>query len=247
MHLIHSGDATPPLASLTDDELASLYRHPCGAEAGTGDGLWWRVNMVTTLDGAGIDVNGHSAGFGSTADQRVFHLLRRLCDVVVVGAGTARVEGYGLVQASPLVVVSRRGELPAGVADAFHDSGRAGDVLLVTCEEGDPSARAVSRELLGGENVLVCPGRSVDPRWLRAALAARGLLRVLSEGGPSFLGDSLTAGIVDEVCLTISPLVAGGHRGRIVAGADLGAGLRPRLSSIVESEGVLLTRWALPE
>lgn len=229
-------------AGLTDEQLADVYAHP-GAEAGAADGVWWRVNMITTLDGAGVDANGHSAGFGSEADHRVFHLLRSLCDVVVVGAGTARAEEYDLARHSPLVVVSGRGRLPESVAEAFNDSGAEGDVLLATCESAAPEQIASERDFLGFDNVLVCPGRRVDARWLRGELAARGFARVLAEGGPSLLGDQFAAGVVDELCLTISPMVAGGEGGRIVAGAELGDGVRLDLHSVVESDGMLLTRW----
>lgn len=265
------GDRAEPCGApelLDDEALARVYAHPSGDEAGTSDGVWWRVNMVTSLDGAGIDVHGHSAGFGSDADQRVFHLLRRLCDAVVVGAGTARAEEYGLAAHCRLVVVSRHGEVPESVAAALTgpppaltperaSTAAAADsdrVLFVTCQGADDGALARSRALLGTENVLVSPSpghnssrsHGVDQRWLRARLAERGLRRVLAEGGPSLLGDQLEAGVVDELCLTVSPLLAGGPGGRIVARADLGEGLHPRLASMVESDGVLLTRWILP-
>lgn len=228
-----------------DGALAEVYAHPAGLDAATGDGVWWRVNMVTSLDGSGVDATGHSAGLGSDADQRVFHLLRRLCDAVVVGAGTARAEEYGLAAYSVLVVVSRRGALPETVAAALRDSDRSDAVLLATCEGADLDRLSRARATLGDSNVLVCPGSRVDPVWLRATLAERGLLRVLSEGGPSLLGDALASGVVDELCLTISPMIAGGSGGRIVAGADLDAGLRLRLASVVEDNGMLLTRWGV--
>lgn len=228
---------------VTDDGLAALYAPPSGAESATGDGAWWRANMVTSLDGSGVDASGHSAGLGSDADHRVFHLLRSLCDAVVVGAGTARAEEYGLAEHSVLVVVSRRGEVPVSVAAALQESERSDAVLLATCEAADAGHLAGSRELLGDGAVLVCPGVRVDPAWLRAALAGRGLLRVLSEGGPSLLGDAFAAGVVDELCLTISPLVAGGDGRRIVAHAGLGDGVRLTLASVIEAGGMLLTRW----
>lgn len=238
MRLIYGdGDAAD------DDALAEVYAHPSGLDAATSDGAWWRVNMVTSLDGSGVDATGHSAGLGSDADQRVFHLLRRLCDAVVVGAGTARAEEYGLAAHSVLVVVSRRAALPETVAAAVRDSGRPDAVILATCEGADLERLARARATLGDSNVLVCAGGRVDPVWLRGALAERGLLRVLSEGGPSMLGDALASGVIDEVCLTISPLLAGGVGGRIVAGADLGEGMRVHLASVVEEDGMLLSRW----
>ena len=88
---------------LSDEQLDELYAVPSRP--------WLRVNMVNTVDGAATGPDGRSAGINNAADKRVFESLRRLCDVVVVGAGTAREEGYREI-GTPLVLVSRSGQVP---------------------------------------------------------------------------------------------------------------------------------------
>ena len=78
---------------------------------------WLRVNMVSTIDGAATGESGLTASINNEVDQRVFALLRELADVVVIGAGTARAEGYPPLDV-PLVVVSRSGRVPEALRDA---------------------------------------------------------------------------------------------------------------------------------
>ncbi|MDF1604969.1 dihydrofolate reductase family protein [Nocardioides sp. YIM 152315] len=92
------------------DDLAELYAAP-------GDRPWLRVNMVSTVDGAATGDSGRSGSINNAADKRVFDHLRATADVIVVGAGTARTEGYGPAD-RPIVVVSRRDEVPEGLRGA---------------------------------------------------------------------------------------------------------------------------------
>jgi riboflavin biosynthesis pyrimidine reductase len=213
-------------ASAPDDEqLAALYAPPSLP--------WLRVNMVSTADGAATGAGGVTGSINNTVDKRVFHLLRRTSDVIVVGSGTARAEGYGPAVA-PLLLVSRSGDVPERLRGA-----PAGLVLLATTEDS-PGLRE-SRRLLGEENVLVLGRSSVDLGALRGALVDRGLRNILCEGGPHLLADLLTAGAVDELCLTQVPqVVAGGHP-RITAGAEVDRALDLRL--LLEESGTLLGRW----
>src|SRR5687767_11523842 len=75
-----------PAGELSDDELLAAYPR--------GNGPLLRVNMITSLDGAAT-LEGRSGPLGSPADQDLMKRLRMQADVVVVGAGTVRVEGYG--------------------------------------------------------------------------------------------------------------------------------------------------------
>ncbi|MFC6345325.1 dihydrofolate reductase family protein, partial [Nocardioides hankookensis] len=91
------------------DDLAELYaplRSP-----------WLRVNMVSTVDGAATGASGTSGSINNAVDKQVFDHLRATCDVIVVGAATARAEGYGPAD-RPIVVVSRQEEVPDGLRDA---------------------------------------------------------------------------------------------------------------------------------
>ena len=110
--------------------------------------------MVSTVDGAATGPDGRSGGINNAADKRVFDTLRRLCDAVVVGAGTARDEGYRAVP-KPLVLVSRRGEVPVRLRDA-----PAGSVLMATCAAAEHLDE--TRALLGDDQVLVLGQHRVD-------------------------------------------------------------------------------------
>ncbi len=234
---------------LDDLALARLYAYP---ETGT---PWLRANMVSTVDGAATGPDGRTGSINNEADKRVFSLLRALADVIVVGAGTARAEGYrhphpvtgeravlrhGRPPAPALVVVSRTGNLPLGLATPAEEDG-AGEVLLATSGAADRHALDAARDLLGGTNVLVLGEDGVDPAALVEALADRGMPRMLTEGGPHLLRDLAAAGVLDELCLTVVPHLLAGEHPRILDGAGVALGLSPRM--LLEAEGTLLGRW----
>jgi riboflavin biosynthesis pyrimidine reductase len=207
------------------EELGRLYAPPSRP--------WLRVNMVSTADGAATGPGGVTGSINNPVDKRVFHLLRRTSDVIVVGSGTARAERYGPAVA-PLVLVSRSGEVPGGLRGAAP-----GAVLLAT--SASAPALVATRTLLGEGNVLVLGRSSVDLVGLRQSLVDRGFLNILCEGGPHLLADLLDAGVVDELCLTQVPQVVGGGHPRITVGADLDRALELRV--LLEESGTLLGRW----
>lgn len=230
-----------------DATLARLYAYP--------EQPWIRANMVSTLDGAATGPDGRTGSINNEPDFRVFTLLRALADAVVVGAGTARAEGYGRPRparrdraelregraaAPALVVVSRSASVPPTVAAPAEHEG-PGEVLLVTCEAAGGTALAAARDTLGEDKVLVLGQDEVDLVALREELVTRGLGRVLTEGGPRLLRDMVAAGVVDEVCLTVVPQVIGGDHPRILTGQGVTAELHPRL--LLEEGGTLLGRW----
>jgi riboflavin biosynthesis pyrimidine reductase len=194
---------------------------------------WLRVNMVSTVDGAATGPGGKSGSINNAADKQVFDLLRSLAHAVLVGAGTARTEGYRPTT-RPIVLVTRSGEVPERLRGAPE-----GSVLLATCASSPGLAEA--RSQLGEGSVLVAGADAVNLTDLRDQLLQRGLADVLCEGGPRLLGDLLRAGLVDELCLTLSPLVVGGPHPRIVGGADVGSSLD--LQVLLEERGTLLSRW----
>lgn len=196
---------------------------------------WLRVNMVSTVDGAATGASGRSGSINNEADKVVFDHLRATADAIVVGAGTARAEGYGAA-AVPLVVVSRRGEVPEQLRSAPR-----GAVLLATCAAAERFDEA--RDLLGPDHVLVLGSHRVDLAGLRHALVDRGWTRLLAEGGPHLLRDLLAAGAVDELCTTTVPRLIGGTHPRITDGPPVDVPLR--LHALLEQEGTLLARWLL--
>ncbi|MGE9808091.1 MULTISPECIES: dihydrofolate reductase family protein [unclassified Janibacter] len=223
--------------SLDDDRLAALYAFP--------DTPTLRTNFVTTLDGAATGHDGRSGTINNAADNRVFALQRTLCDAVLVGAGTARAEGYETITADevseppPLVVVSHSGSVPGGLAITGDGRGRG---VLVTCRAAGEAALDAAREALGEEDVWILGDDAVDLSAVRERLTAQGLRRVLCEGGPSLHADLLTAGLVDEVALTWVPRLLGGDHPRMAHGAAVAGDAR--LLSLLEEDGTLLGLWS---
>ena len=224
MRLLTAPDRTPSDADLADDDLRALYAAPRRP--------WVRANMVATVDGAAAGESGRSGSINNDVDRRVFALLRSHADAVVVGAGTARAEGYRPAD-RPIVLVSRRGQVPERLRDAAP-----GQVLLATCAaaEGLDEARAV----LGDDHVLVLGGHRVDLARLREELAGRGLLELLCEGGPHLLRDLLDQGVSTTLPDRRTASVGGTHP-RILDGPPVDAALR--LDVLLEHDGTLLGRW----
>lgn len=240
------GHETEP-TELTDDDLRALYAYPELAQT-----PWVRVNFVSSVDGA-ASLDGMSEGLSSPGDKQVFGMLRELCDVVLVGAGTVREEGYRGVRTSerrraarrargqsdvpPVAVVTSRARIDPGSA-LFTDTSVS--PIVLTTEDADPG-RTRALESAGAE-VLVVGEDRVDPAQALEALAQRGLLRVLCEGGPGLFGDLLVADLVDELCLTIAPLAVAGAAGRIARSAA-GVATRLQVAHVLDDDGALLTRW----
>jgi len=216
----------PYTADLDDAALAAHYAWPDTPRAAP----YVRVNFVASLDGA-VTVDGRSGGLGNTADKTVFHLLRELAEVVLVGAGTARTEKYNGVQRNtrgrdtppPVAVVTGTADLDPA-SRLFTDT--VAPPLILTVESA-PADRRAALTGAGGE-VVVLP--RLTPDVLLAELGRRGLDRVLCEGGPSLLGALQAADAVDELCLTVSPLLVGGESGRIAHGPT---GVPPRRMALV--------------
>jgi len=230
---------------LRDADLVEAYAYPTGRP-------WVRANMVSSLDGSAV-VDGRSGGLSSAADKKVFGVLRGLCDAVVVGAGTARAEGYraprakqdyadlraglGHRPAPVLVLVSRRLDLDPA-SGLFV--GAAERTLVVAPASSDPAAR---ERLADVADVVVAGDREVDMTAALAALVDRGLTRVLCEGGPHLLRDIAAAGRLDELCLTLSPHLVAGFGPRILTGEALEGHRHLGLEQLIEDEGTLLARY----
>lgn len=215
------------LGDVTESDLDALYAPPRLP--------WLRVNMVTTLDGAATGESGKSGSINNAADKAVFHALRAQSDAIVVGAGTARAEGYR-VAAVPLVLVSRSAQVPEQLRDA-----EAGKVLVATCATSPGLDDA--RTLLGEENVIVAGDGQVDLPAVKAALVDRGWTNLLSEGGPSLLRDLVASGAADELTVTVVPRAIAGVHPRILMGEHTDADLD--LTLLLEQNGTLLGRWLI--
>src|SRR5271155_3177131 len=205
---------------LDGGELPELYGYPADLNR-----IWLRANFITSLDG------GVSGRLGGPGDRAVFNLLRELADVIVVGAGTVRAEGYSGARPS---VAQRQRRQACGQSEVprlaiVTRSGRVDrDMPVFTRTEVPPlvltcgaATNQTRRGLAGLADVVDCsvddPAR-VDEAAVLATLADRGLYRVLTEGGPTLFGSFVEREMLDELCLTIAPSLVGGQGGRIAAG-----------------------------
>ena len=238
------------IVSLLPDLAGALDDIAIGDHYSSGVGTpWLRVNFVSSVDGAAT-VDGKSGGLGGDADHRVFDILRTLCDVVVVAAGTVRAEGYGamildtasvearvaagLKPQPTFAIVSGSLDLDPG-SDVF---GKAPVRPLVFTTESAP----VNEALATVADIVVCGAKAVEPAAMVRELAERRLARIHCEGGPSLFGSLLAADVVDELCVTVSPLLVGGDSGRIAKGA-VPDPRRVSLAGILRSEDTLLLRY----
>ena len=224
------GPPVPGLGTTLDDAaLARLYAYPADR------GSLVRGNMVGSLDGAAT-VDGLSGGLSSPADRRVFW--------AAAGPGGrdprrsrhgTRTEGYrptraaaswaalglrdGRPSAPPLALVSRSLDLdPAAplIAQAPADA----RTIVITCAASPADRRAA---LAGVADVIVAGDDSVDLKAALSALADRGLARVLCEGGPRLLSDVVAGGLLNELCLTLAPVLAGPGPVRVIGGSPFSA------------------------
>jgi riboflavin biosynthesis pyrimidine reductase len=231
--------------------LAALYAYPAAA---AGAAPWLRATMVTSVDGAAT-LSGRSGELSGDADRLVFSVLRSLADVILVGAGTARAERYRPVRAGEIWAPLRDGRAPVPpIAVVTRDLARSDDApLLAGAAEGartivltTEAAPAVRRAAVARHADVVVAGRdAVTPATAVAALAARGHQRVLLEGGPGLLGQVAAAGLLDDLCVTFSPVLEGGRAGRILVAphAWQGAATGLSLAHVLEDGGALLCRY----
>lgn len=215
------------------EALAELYRIP--------NPQWLRINLVASVNGSAAGTDGTSNTLTSRTDRKILGAIRRLSDVVLVGASSVRAEGYLLPRTAPLAVVTGSGDLTGHRIPADVERGR----LIVICPE---AALPRVRSSLGGASVeiITVPGiGSVEPRHIVEALRERGFASIVCEGGPQLAVQLVNADLVDEVCLTTSPVLSG-MRLPMLGGVE--GARRLRLSQLLLDESdALYARWSLPE
>ncbi|GAA3758332.1 riboflavin biosynthesis pyrimidine reductase [Spinactinospora alkalitolerans] len=227
-------------------DLAAAYAYPGDLRR-----PWLRANMVASADGGAWGPSGRTAELSSPADRAVMGVLRALADVVLTGAGTARIEGYrpvrprevwrglraGRSETPPIAVVTRTLNVhPELLAGAPPDA----RTIVLTTACAPPERRAAAAE---HADVVVAGEDSVQPEAAMAALAERGLYRVLTEGGPHLLAELAADGVLDELCLTVSPHLLGPAASRIVAGEAPSHSRSLRIGHLLESEESLFVRY----
>ncbi|WP_163547823.1 pyrimidine reductase family protein [Candidatus Frankia nodulisporulans] len=246
-YLFSETEPAPAVPPRGEVDLDQAYAYPEKAATHS----YVRSNFVSAADGA-AEVDGRSGPLGGEGDRQVFRTLRWLCDVVLVGAGTVRHENYG-----PVVIPPQRREqrVAAGLAAAppvavvtasaaLEPAARLFDTevrpIILTCADAPADRRAALARVA---EVVLCGDSMVEPGAALAALAERGLTRVLLEGGPTLHAQLAAAGLLDELCLTVAPLLAGPGHKSITMGDDWARPVPLRLTQVLTEDGSLFLRY----
>jgi riboflavin biosynthesis pyrimidine reductase len=211
---------------------------------------WLRANMVSSIDGAATR-EGKAGGLGNAEDQRIMSLLRALADVVIVGANTVRVEGYGSLGPLDCGHELREGRpaLPtlaivSGALDLDFDSATFTDpeaqTIVITCESAPEDRRRAAARVA---DVILAGRDRVDVSVALDALAERGYVRQLTEGGPGLLAQFVAARRLDELCMTLSPHVVAGDAMRIINGPLHDEPTAFQLGHVIEQDDFLFLRY----
>ena len=219
---------------------AALASAALGAGA-TDEHPYTFFNFVTTLDGRAA-LDGSTRPLGGPADLEMLLSLRAVADAVLIGPGTVRAEGYarlvGLDRRElppPAVLISRRFDIPwdAGLFAAPDQP-----VIVYTSLDADSPP-----DVAAPVEVVRLP--ACTPAAALADLRARGVRALLSEGGPTLFRGFLAAGLVDELFLTLTPLLTGDEaETSLVSGGRLPDLTRMNLRWVLRSDDELFLRYA---
>jgi len=214
-----------------DLSITDAYQGPLAQPT---DRSWVGLSMVASIDGSTV-VDGDSSGLSSENDAGVLHRLRALADVIIVGAGTVRGEGYGPPSKSEqrIGVVTASGSLD--LTTPLFTSG-AGFVITTTDADFDVPAgidvlRAGSGQVDLGRAVERLPELCATPGFVQA------------EGGAALNGALLDADLIDEINVTTSPLAVGGGGPRLATGANDHAHRYELAQLAIDEQSFLFARW----
>lgn len=198
-----------------------------------GDRPWVGLCMVTSLDGT-VAVDGTSGALGNPNDLEVLLTLRSITDVVVVGAGTARGEGYGPPRkpGQRIGVVTNRGSVDL---DTELFASGAGFVIAPHSADVDEDRVEVLRAGRETVDLAVAIGR------LREIVPT--VRYVQAEGGPTLNAALLEADLIDELDLTIASRLSGGEGPRLTSGADQLDRRFDVAHLLVDDDGFVFGRW----
>lgn len=197
---------------------------------------WLRVNLVTSVTGSAAGADGTSQTLSSKSDRKILGVIRELADVVLIGAESLRTEGYVQPRNARLAVVTLSGNLAGHRVDLG-----AASAPIVVCPP--KAAEGVLAELPSAEVVAIEPSeRGIESAALVSALRDRGLASIVCEGGPSLVGQLLSAALVDELCLTTSPRLGGANLA--ATGDAVFAQREATLHQLMrDEESALYARW----
>jgi riboflavin biosynthesis pyrimidine reductase len=198
-----------------------------------------RINLVASVSGSAAGGDDTSETLTNRADRKILGVIRRDSDVVLVGAASVRAEGYQLPRTAPLAIVTSTGDLgghrltvkpdrftplvlcPSGIAETAHAGLPSAEVVVVPDTAGRMSA--------------------ID---IVATLRARGLRRIVCEGGPSLAAQMLDSGLVTELCLSTSPTV-GGVSLPMFGSSSISAHRVELIQLLADDTSTLYARWRM--
>lgn len=235
-----------PTVEIDTDDAYRAERTP------PGDRPWVLVNMIASADGA-IEVDGVSGPLGSAGDKDVFSTLRTIPDVILVGAGTVVAEDYGPTSTS-VATRSRRlahGAWPVARIAVVSNSlgfdldsrlfaGGGARPIVITSHHADPDR---CDQVAERAEVVVAGDQRVDLAQALRELGAIGARVVLSEGGPSLNAQLFAHDLVDELCVTLAPLVIGGDARRILHGPSVPGTAELALAQVLTEDHYLFLRY----
>ncbi|HEX3823537.1 MAG TPA: pyrimidine reductase family protein [Mycobacteriales bacterium] len=240
--------ATPDGIALLPDTQPELDRYYGDAPHGV------RANMVMTLDGAGA-FDGRTKAVTDPADQALLLAMRGHADAIMVGAATVQAERYGPVTLSdevrgdrvasgyaaapPLVVVTGRSMLSPRLRIFAPEGPRT---IIATLERSAEQAAAL-RDVA---DVVFVGDETIDLARLLAELGGRGLDRILCEGGPFLLSQLVEADLVDDMCLTVSPYLAGSQPTTDQPASAREKPTHLRLRHVLTRDDLLYLRYSRP-
>jgi len=222
-------------ASDAREVIAELYRPPSTD--------WVRINLVGTVSGGAVGSDGTSESITNPVDRVILNVIRSLADVVLVGAASVRKEGYFVPKRAALAVVTRSGDLGGHRITSSGDRGP----LIVLCPAVSMSR---ARETLGDARATIIPvadkGGILSPEAIVGTLREAGYTSMVAEGGPHLASRLVVGGVVDELCLTTSPLL---NNSRVSLFDDFGPGQFPLSlhQLLVDDAGAVYARWTLDQ
>jgi riboflavin biosynthesis pyrimidine reductase len=222
---------TTPVDFDDRDALLELYR-PSRRE-------WLRLNLIATVTGGASGSDGTSETLTNPVDRRILGVIRELADIVLIGAQSLRAELYVQPRRARLAIVTASGELGGHRIEAPD-----GENPLVLCPASASDRVRASLPIAQIIELPTQPDGTIAAATMVDALRSQGFASIICEGGPSLAAQMLDAGLVDEFCLSTSPLVGGlplpvtGSRAISQHPADLTLLLRDETSG-------LYARWAI--
>lgn len=201
---------------------------------------WLSINLVASVDGGGQGGDGTSGTLTQGADRRILGAIRRNSSIVLVGAATVRAEGHLFPRTTSLAVATLSGDLTGHAFPRELEPGR----LIVVCPT--PAVDTVTRTLgTVPATVIAVEADTVTPHQLVAALRDRGHDTIVCEGGPSLASQLIDAGLVDELCLTTSPVILGDAAAALPALTVTDRRELTLAQLLTDTTGSIYARWML--